>query len=46
MIDCVVKVLDYEAQGNIKNKKILECSKCPIKDKCNKFRKENDHGIK
>ena len=33
---CLIQVLDYEAQNylNKKNKKVLECKNCPIKDNC------------
>lgn len=44
---CIVKVLDYEAQQDLKKKKILECCNCPIKDNCKGYNgKENNHGIK
>lgn len=31
---CLVKVLDYEAQEHMKKKTVLECEKCPIREKC------------
>lgn len=31
---CLVKVLDYEAQEHLKKKRVLECKKCPLKEKC------------
>ena len=36
---CLIQVLDYETQNHLnkKNKKVLECKNCPIKDKCKKF---------
>ena len=38
---CIIQVLDYEAQNylNKKDKKVLECKNCPIKDKCKKGEK-------
>lgn len=37
---CVVKVLDYEAQKDLKKKKVLKCDNCPIKDKCERKKVE------
>lgn len=36
---CLIQVLDYEAQNHLnkKNKKVLVCKNCPIKDKCKKY---------
>lgn len=39
---CLVQVLDYEAQKHFKKKKVLECSKCPVRESCAKWVKENE----
>lgn len=38
---CLVQVLDYEAQTT-KKKKVLECAKCPVRESCAKWVKENE----
>lgn len=40
---CLVQVLDYEAQEHRKNKKMLECNKCPMRESCAKWVKDNEH---
>lgn len=47
---CIIQVLDYEAQSsfNKKNKKVLECKNCPIKDKRKKvteFQKNSEKEV-
>lgn len=39
---CLVQVLDLEAQEHLKKKRVLECNKCPIKEKCAKWVSENE----
>lgn len=34
---CLIKVLDYESQEYLKKKRVLECEKCPVKEKCAKW---------
>lgn len=35
---CIIKYLDYEAQelSNIKKKRVLKCSDCPVRESCTK----------
>ena len=39
MIDCIVKLLDYEAQEFFKKKRVLQCDKCLVKENCEKWMK-------
>ena len=39
---CLIKILDYEAQEHLKRKRVLECAKCPVKEKCAKWVKESE----
>lgn len=39
---CLVQVLDYEAQKHLKKKRVLECNKCPLKDKCERGEKNDN----
>ena len=39
---CLVQVLDYESQKHFKKKKVLECSKCPVRESCAKWVKEKN----
>ena len=38
----LVQVLDYESQKHFKKKKVLECSKCPVRESCAKWVKEKN----
>ena len=40
---CLIQVLDLEAQEHIKDKKVLECKECPVKENCAKWVKENEN---
>ena len=44
MIDCLVKVFDFEAQTT-KKKKVLKCSKCPIREKCEKWVRKGNESV-